>query len=548
MSLTIDLRKKTYLAVTVSGTQFIGAIAFYFFGADLLAESTHAAVNILQGLVGLGLGGFVLHAVLDSERRVAVIAARVEKLKSLCVTNLGRASEAMARGDLKFEIVTGTEPLDDRSTDEVGNLARSVDGIIAQTKATVAAFEKSRRIIIAMSDEVTALTRRAEDGDISARGGETAYEGDYRALVGGINNILSAFGEPFDEAASVLERVADRDLTARMTGDYRGDFEKIKNSLNLAAQNLDEGFQKVAASAEQVAAAAGQISAGSQSLAQDASEQASTLEEVSSGLQEISAMTSLNASNSKEARSLSDGALTSARYGLDNMKKLTDAVEQIKKSSDATSKIVKTIEEIAFQTNLLALNAAVEAARAGDAGKGFAVVAEEVRNLAMRSAEAAKSTAQLIEKSVASTDRGVSLNGEVLANLDEISAKVEKVSVVVSEIAAASDQQNSGVAQINVALEQVNAVTQQSAANSEESASASEELSGQSQEMLGLISGFSLSDRRPSGGTYGKPGSTTKSPKTANRRREFQGNLKTRIENAASLIPFRDEETVFAQF
>ena len=177
------------------------------------------------------------------------------------------------------------------------------------------------------------------------------------------------------------------------------------------------------------------------------------------------------------------------------MGRLSEAINKIKKSSDDTAKIVKTIEEIAFQTNLLALNAAVEAARAGDAGKGFAVVAEEVRNLAMRSAEAAKQTAFLIEESVSNTESGVSLNQEVLEKLSEINNQSEKVSVVIAEIAAASEQQTSGVDQITVAVEQMNSVTQQTAANSEESASAAEELSGQSQEMLNLIGKFNLDGR-----------------------------------------------------
>jgi len=176
------------------------------------------------------------------------------------------------------------------------------------------------------------------------------------------------------------------------------------------------------------------------------------------------------------------------------MKRLSEAIDKIKVSSDSTAKIVKTIDEIAFQTNLLALNAAVEAARAGDAGKGFAVVAEEVRNLAMRSADAAKNTANMIEESVKNAEGGVSINQEVLRNLTEINSQVNKVSAVMAEIAAASEQQSQGVEQVNTAVEQMNTVTQQVAANAEESASAAEELSGQSEEMKGMVGAFRLTN------------------------------------------------------
>jgi methyl-accepting chemotaxis protein len=310
--------------------------------------------------------------------------------------------------------------------------------------------------------------------------------------------------------------------------------------------------------AEQVTSASTEISSGSQSLAQGASEQASTLEEISSNLQEISSMTRQNASNSKEARSMSDSARLATEGGIRNMKRLSEAVEKIKDSSDSTAKIVKTIEEIAFQTNLLALNAAVEAARAGDAGKGFAVVAEEVRNLAMRSAEAAQTTAQLIDEAVKNTENGVTLNAEVSQNLEEINAQIEKVSVVMAEIAAASEQQNQGVEQINVAVEQMNGVTQQTAANSEESASAAEELSGQSQEMLGLVSGYKLSSesgmRRPQAASFTQRPATvgagtvkTSYAKKNGRKKATNGFVQ--MPAGDSLIPFGSmDDSILSEF
>jgi methyl-accepting chemotaxis protein len=414
-----------------------------------------------------------------------------------------------------------SRPMDHHSSDELGVLANSfrqlqryvqdvtkVAEALGEGDLTVQITAKSDRDVLSMSveravetlrtlvNEARKLARSAAEGNLAERGDVAQFKGGYRDIIQGVNETLDSVIAPVNEAAAVLERVAHRDLTARVTGSYLGEYAKIKEALNLAVNNLEEAMIQVSMVTEQVSCAASQISSGSYSLSQGATTQASSLEEVSSSLQEMSAMTRQSATHAGAASELSGGARASAERGVDSMKRLAEAIDRIKSSSDKTAKIVKTIDEIAFQTNLLALNAAVEAARAGDAGKGFAVVAEEVRSLAMRSAEAAKSTADLIEESVKNAEGGVAINQEVMKNLVEINDQVKKVSEVMDEIAAASEQQSHGVDQVNIAVEQVNQVTQQTASNAEESASAAEELASQASEMKGMVNSFALTMKR----------------------------------------------------
>ncbi len=250
----------------------------------------------------------------------------------------------------------------------------------------------------------------------------------------------------------------------------------IKKALTRIAAALGEG-------ATQVAAAAGQVSSSSQSLAEGSAEQAASIEETSSSLEEMASMTRNNAQNADEANSLSGTGLATAKKGGEAMQRMTGAIDEIKKSSDDTAKIVKTIDEIAFQTNLLALNAAVEAARAGEAGKGFAVVAEEVRNLAQRSAEAAKDTANLIQQSVTKADSGVQISREVAEALQEIAEGSGRVNELIGQITHSGREQADGIDQINTAVSQMDQVVQSNAASSEETAAAAEEMSAQAEEL-----------------------------------------------------------------
>jgi len=254
----------------------------------------------------------------------------------------------------------------------------------------------------------------------------------------------------------------------------------ISRSLRRIIAGLTEG-------AEQVSSAAGQVSAASQSLASGSSQQAAGIEETSSSLEEMSSMTRQNADNAGQADRLVKETLAVVERADHSVQALTTSMQEISKASEETSKIIKTIDEIAFQTNLLALNAAVEAARAGEAGAGFAVVAEEVRNLAMRAADAAKNTAGLIEGTVKKIKAGSQTVAETSAAFSAVSGQTAKVSELVAEIAAASNEQSQGITQVNTAVTDIDKVTQQNAANAEESASAAEEMSAQAEQMKTMV-------------------------------------------------------------
>ncbi len=257
----------------------------------------------------------------------------------------------------------------------------------------------------------------------------------------------------------------------------------ITKPLNRVIEGLSEG-------AEQIASASGQVSSASQQLAEGSSQQAASIEETSASLEEIAAMTKQNANNATQADSLMKEANHVVKQANDSMTDLTRSMNEITQASEETSKIIKTIDEIAFQTNLLALNAAVEAARAGEAGAGFAVVADEVRNLAMRAADAAKNTAVLIEGTVKKVNEGSTMVTRTYQAFTQVAQSASKVGELVGEIAAASREQTQGIEQVTLATSEMDKVVQQNAANAEENASASEEMNAQSEEMLGFVAGL----------------------------------------------------------
>lgn len=268
----------------------------------------------------------------------------------------------------------------------------------------------------------------------------------------------------------------------------------ITTSLKSSVKNLTEGTQ-------QVVAAANQLAGSSQQLSEGSAEQASSIEEASSTLEETTSMVQQNTENTRQAAQFAEQTKAAADKGNLAMGEMLDSINEIKRSSDQIGKIIKVIDDIAFQTNILALNAAVEAARAGEAGMGFAVVAEEVRNLAQRSAQAAKDTTAIIEANIELSAKGVAVTERVGEALEEITQQAKKVSELMEEIAAASQEQSQGISEVSKAIIQMETVTQQNAASAEENASAAEELSAQAEnfrkivkELLILVDGKAIDD------------------------------------------------------
>lgn len=368
---------------------------------------------------------------------------------------------------------------------------------------------------IATENNINRLISEASQGNLRERLNEQGLEGFMATLSQSINGLLDQVVKPVRETSAVVKALAEGDLTRTITAEYSGEFAGLKDSVNASVTNLQGMIQELNEAASNIGTAASEISAGNTDLSQRTEEQASSLEETASSMEEMTSTVKQNADNARDASKLAEAAREQAEKGGGVVKTAVSAMAEINSSSKKIADIIGVIDEIAFQTNILALNAAVEAARAGEQGRGFAVVAAEVRNLAQRSAGAAKEIKSLINDSVEKVEEGSRLVTTSGQSLEQIVTSVKQVSDIVAEIAAASQEQSIGIEQVNKAIMQLEQVTQQNAALVEQAAASSEAMSDQARGLNGLIGFFNTGATATQAAALGGPAPTPRQPAVA---------------------------------
>jgi methyl-accepting chemotaxis protein len=392
---------------------------------------------------------------------------------------------ANMRGTYKAEIMVGgrtfgliANPIENEQGERLGAVVEWMD----------------RTDEVAVEKEVDDLVQAAANGDLSQRLETTNKDGFFLSLANGLNNLVGIADDVVNDTARVLDALAHGRLTETISADYQGSFGKLKQDSNATVAKLTEIITNIRESASTVSTGANEIAQGNADLSQRTEAQASNLEETASSMEEMTSAVKQTSENSTHANELAVSASKQAAQGGEVVSRAVTAMDEINQASNKIADIIGVIDEIAFQTNLLALNAAVEAARAGEQGRGFAVVAGEVRNLAQRSAGAAKEIKDLIRDSVEKVNAGTNLVNESGKTLEDIVSSVKRVTDMIEEISVAAQEQSSGIEQVNSAIAQMDEMTQQNAALVEEATAAGEAMAEQSRGMMNLMDFFTLSD------------------------------------------------------
>ena len=375
------------------------------------------------------------------------------------VCDVKRVMTAAAAGDLSQDF-----PADYQG--EFGALMASVKGMSTTVRT--------------LASDAVSLSLAAQQGKLDARADAAKHQGDFRAIIEGINATMTAVVQPINEVKLVMAAVEEGDLTRRVVADYQGDFGSLQASVNNTISRLSMTIEQVCVSASELTSASNQVSATSQALSQATSEQAASLEETTTAIEQMSASITQNTDNAKTTDGIARTASEDALSGGEAVRATVEAMKLIAGK-------ISIIDDIAYRTDLLALNAAIEAARAGEHGKGFAVVAAEVRKLAERSQVAAQEIGELAANSVEKAEMAGSL-------LETMLPSIRRTADLVREIAAASEEQNSGAGQISQAMEQLNGVTQQNASTAEELSATAEQMNAQAENLKNLMAQFKVED------------------------------------------------------
>lgn len=311
-------------------------------------------------------------------------------------------------------------------------------------------------------------------------------------LANNMNILISKTNTVIEDTSFLLNEIANGNFDVKTNAEYEGVFESIKTSIDKISIDLSNTINQITTASVEVNSASEQVSMGSQILAQGATEQAASIQELSTTINNISDKMIETSENAKMANQLSSNVGIEMKLSNEQMKKMVSSMNEISKTSEEIGKILKTIDDIAFQTNILALNAAVEAARAGSAGKGFSVVADEVRNLAQKSAEAAKNTENLISSSIDAVNRGSEIVNMTASSLDKVYNETNEAITLIDKISLESEKQSENIKNVSISIEEVSSVVQNNSATSEESAAASEELNAQSNILNALVNNFKV--------------------------------------------------------
>ncbi|MBQ4848835.1 methyl-accepting chemotaxis protein [Pseudoalteromonas sp. MMG012] len=346
--------------------------------------------------------------------------------------------------------------------------------------------------IKSMVKDTTELAQAASKGQLEQRVDASKHQGEFSVIVGGINSTIDAISKPLHECKSVMHALSEGNLTQLVEGEYQGDFNTLKHSVNTSVSNLAKMVSQIRTTANTINGSANGIKLGMNDLSARTESQAASIEQTTASMSDITHTVSINSKDAHSAASLATEADKQAQQGGELVHSTVNAMKEISNSSNEISSIIEVINEIAFQTNLLALNAAVEAARAGESGRGFAVVAAEVRELAQRSANASKEISTLLNDSAMKVDHGVQLVTESGQTLGHIVSSIKQLSQLMENIALASTEQSNGVGQVNVAIKQMDGIIQKNTILVETANSSSNSLSHQANELNRFMSGFEV--------------------------------------------------------